>query len=85
MKKEKRNVVREMIDKMLGVYNRHSVFTIAISYKELWPPMVCLVYPREHSMPGNFNPCAFSYGVLYRRAWKTNPEAVLDYIEKHWL
>ena len=83
--KSTKELVRERISQAMEWYKRYKVFTIALTYKELSGEPVCLVYPKSHSMPGKWNPCAFNYGILFRKGWKDNPENVLDWIEKHWL
>ena len=82
---DKLDYIKETIEQSMKFYNRHRVFTIQLSYKELSKNPVCLVYPKSQKIPGRWNPCAFNCGVLFRSAWKENPDRILNWIQKHWM
>lgn len=85
MREKIKELIRERIEQAMTVYNRHRVFVISLSYKELSGAQVCVVYPKSHKMPGRWNPMAFNHGVLFRSAWKERPDRILDWIEEHWM
>ena len=65
---DKLDYIKETIEQSMKYYNRHRVFTIQLSYKELSKNPVCLVYPKSQKIPDRWNPCAFNCGVLFRSA-----------------
>lgn len=78
----KKEQIRFAIEQALEVYKHHRKFTLSVSDK-IFSNFTVLVYPSSQKMPGGYLPSAFHSGLLFRGAWRENPVAVLDWVEKY--
>ena len=78
----KKEQIKNVVGQALDIYKHHRKFTLSVSDKT-FSDFTVLVYPSSQKMPGGYLPAAFHSGLLFRGAWRENPEAVLDWCEKY--
>jgi hypothetical protein len=74
--------IKIAIGQALDIYKRHRKFNVSVSDK-IFSDFTVLVYPSCQKMPGGYLPSAFHSGLLFRRAWRENPDAEIDWCEKY--